>query len=374
MYYVGYYTTDDDVRVSSPAANAKIISISEALRNNGIQVEIISTCNTAAGAGFIPGRKLFVEKGVSCRQIPFISTNMGFLRHIQYWLTNLWLSLFLMMKVKKGETVLLYHSIERSLPVLFAKNVRKFRLLLEVEEIYADALKLTKTQTKIEQKIFRAADAFIFPTELLNERVNTENKKYAIIYGTYKAEKNLAAHFDDGRIHVVYAGTLDSHKGGAYAAIRCARFLPDHYCVHILGFGNASEIKAIKDLIEEETRECDGKIVYEGCMKGEKYNQFLQSCHIGLSTQNPTEKFNDSSFPSKILSYLANGLKVVSARIPVVAASEIAPYIEYYDEHKPECIAAAIQNIDMSQTYEGRACITKLQNKFEKSIAELMLY
>ena len=38
MFYIGYYTTPNDVRISSPAANAKIISISEAFVANEISV------------------------------------------------------------------------------------------------------------------------------------------------------------------------------------------------------------------------------------------------------------------------------------------------------------------------------------------------
>lgn len=372
MYYIGYYTTDDDIRISSPAANAKIVSISEALVHNKINVEIISTCSVAEQKGFVHGRKIAVEDGVTCRQTSFFSSSIGFIRHIQYWLTNFWLLCFLILKTKKNETVLLYHAIERSLPVLLAKRIKKFRLLLEVEEIYADALNLTSMQKKIEKTMFSEADAFIFPTELLNEKVNIKEKKYSIIYGTYKVEEDLANHFSDGKIHVVYAGTLDMHKGGAYAAIRCARFLPDNYCVHILGFGKQSEIDAVKQMIGEETQLNSDKIIFEGCLKGDRYNQFLQSCHIGLSTQNSTEKFNDSSFPSKILSYLANGLRVVSAEIPVVATSKIANYIEYYDAQEPESIAKAILNIDVMQDFDGKECIKNLQKDFERNIIELL--
>ncbi len=54
------------------------------------------------------------------------------------------------------------------------------------------------------------------------------------------------------------------------------------------------------------------KITYDGAFYVKKYYEFLQKCHIGLSTQNPYEPFNNSSFPSKVLVYMANGLRVVS--------------------------------------------------------------
>ena len=96
------------------------------------------------------------------------------------------------------------------------------------------------------------------------------------------------------------------------------------------------------------------KITYDGLLSGEEYIKFIQSCDIGLSTQNPNGKYNDTSFPSKILSYMANGLRVVSVRIPVVEESGIGKCVCYYDEQTPENIAKAIKSIDFSEEYDSR--------------------
>lgn len=49
----------------------------------------------------------------------------------------------------------------------------------------------TKKTSQKEYEFFKIADAFIFPTELLSEKVNTEKKPEVIIYGTYHIEKEL---------------------------------------------------------------------------------------------------------------------------------------------------------------------------------------
>ena len=102
------------------------------------------------------------------------------------------------------------------------------------------------------------------------------------------------------------------------------------------------------------------------------YLKFLQSCQIGLSTQTPEGDYNDSSFPSKVLSYLANGLRVVSIRIPVLERSSIAALLSFYDEDTPEAIAAAIQKIDLTQPYDSRAVIRQLDAQFTNDICVLL--
>ena len=107
-------------------------------------------------------------------------------------------------------------------------------------------------------------------------------------------------------------------------------------------------------------------------MSEEKYIRFIQSCDIGLSTQNPNAAFNDTSFPSKILSYLGNGLRVVSIRIPAIDLSSIGKYIYYYDRQGPEEIARAILNVDFKEPYDSRKAIMELADKFESEIAKLL--
>lgn len=54
----------------------------------------------------------------------------------------------------------------------------------------------------------------------------------------------------------------------------------------------------------------------------------------------------DYSFPSKIITYMANGLRVVSANIRSVKSSLVGEYLTYYDNNTPEDIAKAIMTIN----------------------------
>lgn len=139
----------------------------------------------------------------------------------------------------------------------------------------------------------------------------------------------------------MYAGTFDPRKGGP-TTTTTTRWLPENYHVHILGFGSENDTKELCALIEETNEASAATVTYDGLLSGEDYIRFLQKCQIGLSTQNPDAAFNDTSFPSKILSYMANGLRVVTVRIPAIEGSAVGDDVIYYEEQTPEKIAQAI--------------------------------
>ena len=172
--------------------------------------------------------------------------------------------------------------------------------ILEVEEIYSDVMAKKKKQNREKEDfMFSAASSYIFSTELLNREINSGNKPYVVCNGTYNTTQKLVEEkiFDDkDKIHCVYAGTFDPRKGGAAAAVAAAKFLPSDYHIHILGFGNDAETKAMKDLTSEISKKSIATVTYDGLLSGEEYIRFIQSCDIGLSTQNPDAAFNATSF------------------------------------------------------------------------------
>ena len=374
MYYIAYYTLPDDVRLSSPAANAKIPVIAKAFADAGEKVEIISTCTVVKDGvkGKIKGRSFKVDEGVECTQFSTYATKKGWLRHLLYWLANIKL-FFKLLKVKKDEHICFYHAIERIPVIRLAKKIKKFKLILEVEEIYANASKLTDKEIKNEQEIFDLADAYIFSTELLNKQININNKPHAIIYGTYKVEEELSQKQNDGKIHCVYAGTFDKLKGGCFAAVNAAEFLDKNYHVHIIGFGSEEDKKTLIDRIDDVSKKTDCTITLDGLKQGEEYIKFIQSCHIGLSTQNPNGVFNTTSFPSKVLSYMANGLRVVSAKIDVLETSKINDLMYYYEGDDPQSIANAIMAIDVNEHYDSREKINELYKNYKEEIKTVLI-
>jgi hypothetical protein len=97
---------------------------------------------------------------------------------------------------------------------------------------------------------------------------------------------------------VVYSGTTNPRKGGINMAIDAAAYLPENYHVHILGTGDAETLQAMNQRIRDVQAKAACTVTYDGVLRDRVYTDFLHSCHIGLSTQNPEGDYNNSSFPS----------------------------------------------------------------------------
>ena len=365
-----YYPTHkpDVPRNYSPATCAKLEYIFACLERAGTDVWVLSAGENRGREGSVEqvGEHLTVELLPCDRRgnpLERVLTGIKFRRLLGQRIDEL---------VNDGDVVLVYHALSMMKHLKRLKTKKNVRLIVEVEEIYGDVSK-KKRIAKREWKCLQLADAFVFPTESLNDKINQRQVPYAISHGTYTVVPPMGTKlFHDGLIHCVYAGTLDPRKGGAEAAIRMAEYLPQGYHVHILGFGTPQQIESVNRLIRQVSGRAVCQITYDGVLRGDEYLGFIQSCDVGLSTQNPEEAFNDTSFPSKILSYMANGLRVVSVRIPVVEKSGVHEYMYYYDEQTPEAIAAAVCAIDFSSSYDSRRIIEQLDGDFCRSIQRIL--
>lgn len=374
VYYIGYYSDKDlnKNRKAAPSADTKINYIIESLNNIGYDVEVISFCEENSRDKIIKKYDEY-EINIKNNKVHFFKTYASkyrIIRVIGRYFT--WISQKKYIQkncINKECKIIIYHSLGL-LKVLKFLNRKNKKYILEMEEIYADVINNNKIRQK-EIKLAKMASGYLFPTNLLDKEINTEKKPSVIIHGTYKVEKIINKKIfdeEEKKIHCVYAGTFDPRKGGCTAAVAATEYLPSNYHIHILGFGSNEEVKKIKEFIKETDKKSKAKVTYDGLLEGEEYINFIQNCQIGLSTQNPDALFNATSFPSKILSYMANGLRVVSIRIRAVEKSDIGNYIYYYDEQTPQNIADAIKNVNFDDNYDSRKLISKLDEKFLKDI------
>lgn len=378
VYYIGYYSDLNGVqdRKTAPAADTKMSYIIESLKNIGYEVEVISFCEENSRNRII---KKYDEYDINekSHKVHFFKTYTSkyrIIRVIGRWFTWLSQKKYIQKNCLNEECkIIIYHSLGL-LKLLKFLNGKNKKYILEMEEIYADVINNNKIRQK-EIKLAKMASGYIFPTNLLDKEINTEKKPSVIIHGTYKVEKMINKKIfdeEEKKIHCVYAGTFDPRKGGGTAAVAATEYLPSNYHIHILGFGSNEEVEKIKKIIKETEKKSKAKVTYDGLLKGEEYINFIQNCQIGLSTQNPDAQFNATSFPSKILSYMANGLRVVSIRIRVVEKSDIGNFIYYYDEQTPQNIANAIKNVNFDDNYDSRKLILKLDEQFLKDIKSIL--
>lgn len=376
LKYICYYDSPDskEERNIVYSSTTKLDYIFNALNRVGIGVDIVSFSG-------IRGEKIRYCKG-SCIQIgnntlrKFPSfTGSRLISYVSRKLMALCFISWFLIHVKRGEKVGVYHSTGYDGMLVWLKKLTGCKYIGEIEEIYQHATKLPDKIRRQEWAFINCCDRYLFSTELLNEKINNSHKPVLTLYGLYHVEPIVRGKFTDGLIHVVYGGTFDVNKGGAAAAAASAAFLPSNYHIHICGFGNQKDTEHIKEIIANVCRNSEAIVTFEGLKKGRDYIEFIQQCHIGLSTQNPLAAFNATSFPSKVLVYLSNGLKVVSIDIPAIRKSKIGGALDYYQEQTPENIAEAILKASKKledKRLDSRTLLSMLDEEFCKALSHFI--
>ena len=374
IYYLGYYNCEqiaDEKRVAAPPAMNKMGYVISALSEIAADGAMVVSPSETSAYQYMKGSVQQIHDRVWVRTFDSLHSRNKLLRGIGHLFTKIQTLHYLRRHVKVEDTLIVYHSLSLMDIVKKIKRENKCQLIIEVEELYSD-VREDETLRKKEIDYLKSADQYIMITELLNREVNLSGKPYVISHGTYRTNPRYCDKFDDGNIHVVYAGSFNPVKGGALTAIGAAEFLNDHYVLHILGKGSDDITAAVRRKIDETALKTECRIVFEGYKTGKDFDSFIQSCHIGLSTQQPDGKYNASSFPSKILMYMSNGLPVVSVKIPAVATSEVKDYIYYYDDPAPRDIADAIMQVSTGNTGDPSDKLNELHRSFVHDLRALL--
>ena len=365
FYYSPYLPNDEKFKkYYSPAAQSKSEYIRSVIKDLNVTTVCINCSLTVddntisyecANDNYGRYEILFSKVSHNRKLLPLCGAIMLF-NVLKYTLFN----------VKKGDTIILYHSIYYDFIVRFLKKIKKYNIVYEVEEIYADVREAGKGREKEIKKCNNSADGFIFPTEMLDEIININHKPNVIIYGAYNPcddSKNKSKKTTDEKIIVVYSGTLMEGKG-ASQAIECSKYLDDRYDIRIIGYGSEKEIDKVKELIENNNSQCQVK--YDGMKYGKEYTEYLLGCDIGLCIQPLNNNFNVTTFPSKILNYLNHGLKVVATEMETLTRSKLADCLVFTENSDPEKVADAIKKVkDIEVMSNGK--IKELSNEvFEK--------
>ena len=206
--YIGFYSYKElqYQRIGAQAAINKMDYITQAMIEVGYSVKIISPswiADSSKNAPFVASKKILESEKKEILFAPSIGTSNKLTRAIKIIFTLVWLFFYLIINTKRDEKIIMYHSPWLAFSVLLAKKIKKFYLILEVEEIYSDVGSLHSYFNHLEQKIFTKADSFLFSTELLAQKIALE-RPFIIIYGNYSLvqDKKLVQKIDK-KIHLL---------------------------------------------------------------------------------------------------------------------------------------------------------------------------
>ena len=364
VYYAVYYSTKDSGRVKNYAGEDKVDYICKAINEIGEKVLLLSNAKTTENR--------FAQRE---RQHLFLNTDLLYFASLPrkglvlHAIDVLWgyvqLFLFVLFRVKQTDTILVYHSLGYRGLWGILRRIKKFNYVLEVEELFQTFEASNSSYKKHERKVFKFPDAFLFSNALLAEEINDDNKPYGIINGVYKGLVDQR-HSNGSKVRAVYAGSLEKQKGVDYI-IPVANHLPDRYEIHVIGFGSEKDLERIEELIKQTK----GNVSYDGVFKGEEYTRYLQSCDIGLCVQDENDEFNKYEYPSKIFSYLSNGLQVVANELIQLKNSDVFPYLHIAKGKEPLEIAEAIIQCE-GNCISANEIMDNLDEHFKEQIKKLL--
>lgn len=369
IYYLIHFDNKTNRNVT-PSAITKGKYVASALASCSSEVEIVSLAYPTKDSQDEVYYQ--VSENVICHLFKGKYSNNRIIRYLNHKLYDKKIRKYLKQNVKKDDIIVVYHSLANMKLVKYIKKNITDKIVYEVEEIYGDVINDEKTKTK-ELKDFKNASSYIFSNDYLNSIINTKQLPYVTCYGTYEIPTLYKEAFNDNLIHCLYAGTLAQNKG-ALNAINVAKYLPNNYLIHILGFGSEKDIADIKNAVNEVNNSYGTtKVIYEGLKLNEEYLKFIQKCQIGLCTQNIDAAFNTTSFPSKILSYMSNGLEVVGVNIAAIKNSKVGQYIQFYNVPDEKEIANAILNINLNNKTNNVDVVKELDKEFKEDLKDMLV-
>lgn len=369
IYYLIHFDNKTNRNVT-PSAITKGKYVASALASCSSEVEIVSLAYPTKDSQDEVYYQ--VSENVICHLFKGKYSNNRIIRYLNHKLYDKKIRKYLKQNVKKDDIVVVYHSLANMKLVKYIKKNITDKIVYEVEEIYGDVINDEKTKIK-ELKTFKNASSYIFSNDYLNSIINTKQLPYVTCYGTYEIPTLYKEAFNDNLIHCLYAGTLAQNKG-ALNAINVAKYLPNNYLIHILGFGSEKDIADIKNAVNEVNNSYGTtKVIYEGLKLNEEYLKFIQKCQIGLCTQNIDAAFNTTSFPSKILSYMSNGLEVVGVNIAAIKNSKVGQYIQFYNVPDEKEIANAILNINLNNKTNNVDVVKELDKEFKEDLKDMLV-
>jgi hypothetical protein len=373
IHYISSYVDDfliEEYRVT-PSTSAKVGYVKTALREAGFEVAMFSTvCNKS---NRISKSQVLVVDGGEKHHYPFCVGGDNIIRRlISYLLIYIQLFYYLCGVRRYNETILLYHNIPDTKIVKFFNRFLGLRIILELEELY-NAIKHDQVSIEKEKKqISVFPKGYIAVNSLISERCNIR-KPVIVCEGQYrmveKKRKNVLA--NDGKIHVLYAGVFIENSD-VFASISAAAYLTDDYIMHVAGYGSESATESVVEAIHSHNETKTGcKIEYHGCLHGQKYEELLSKCSIGLCTRVLEDDLSDYTFPSKVYAYLSRNLKVICTPISCVMKSPIADSIVFTDTISPECISKAILSVDRNQVIDNKDILEQQNLRFVRELKKL---
>ncbi|MCG8702367.1 MAG: glycosyltransferase [Bacteroidales bacterium] len=372
VVYIGFYEDENGKtrRFSNIAAMRKMDYVMNALIKADLSVQFISPSWITKSLSLQLTKKCRYHDKLNFIYLPSINLlgkyTMGLTKFISLFSLFVWL----LIHIKRKEKVLVYHSYYLSLPLRIIKAIKKINIVLEIGEIYHEVWDLKSKYNRWENKLLEATSHYMPASKLLGRQLKGNILSY--YHGNY-ATTDTIINFSGKNKNVVYVGSIDEVKSGAFNAVELATFLPGEYTIHIAGYGVEDEINRLKTRISDINKQKKYEAcIFHGVLSGERLTSLLSKCHIAINPQR-IGAYMDSAFPTKLLTYFSHGLIVLSTKIRSIVDSEFNEAIIFIDSESPEEIAEKIKSINFNRSYDARPILERLDAQFISKLKQFFI-
>lgn len=193
---------------------------------------------------------------------------------------------------------------------------------------------------KVANFVISRCSGYVFLTQAMNERLNSQGKPYVILEG--HADIAMAAKkpsLDQKRKPRVclYAGGVSAQYGlkNLVEGFRQANL--ENAELHIYGPG---------DYVEElkQAAEKDPRVYYGGMLMSSEVVEKEMEATLLINPRPTDEEFVKYSFPSKTMEYMASGTPVLTTVLPGMP-KEYHPYVYLIEDETPEGIRKSLESV-----------------------------
>lgn len=371
VHYIGWYITDKEwgqYKGNVPGM-MKMRYVADQLKKTTDNLHILSFADKQDC--LLYGMKDIVNDGMTIHYTGGCKNSGKIGRYINTLIKKIYFVLYILFCVSNKDLIVLYHSYAYTKLLAKLKKNLKRNIVIEVEEIYGyNAIKdMPWVGDEIAQ--IKKFQKFTCVNDGIPQVLGLRKQDFVVIYGAGVFPERTSQRINDGKIHVVYSGTIEGKKMGAMSAVESARFFSSKYQLHISGFGKPENVSILKNRIAEINKEVgEERIKYEGFLSEEDMHKLMFSCHIGLSPNVLRPNFANSTFPSKVVTYMCHDLSVVIS----YATAYDFPISEgwvFYREQTPECIAEAVMSAEVKPIGYYRPRIEKMNEEVIRFFKQL---
>ena len=220
-------------------------------------------------------------------------------------------------RIKKSRLVIIYHSLAFT-PFFILFFLFRSKIILQFNELYTD---YTQTIWKrwVEKVYVRLFRKYILANTSLKKYISTNAK--TVIRGGYLDIRLDMENKIMNKSHFVYSGRIDEMKmGNLSIAKHLINNKPANITLTFHIFGpDSEELRSFAQPYNSVEIFIDSN---EGIL-----GKTFYSASFGLVLQNPSNTFNNTSFPSKIYKYISYGITPICVETLTIQNSEISEYI-----------------------------------------------